>query len=82
MQNLKVDLYEIEWSSGDTVLLCSDGLSGYVSKEHMSREIREADNIEAAAKSLVNYALKSGGKDNITVVIATNSDNGECLAND
>lgn len=82
MQNLEVDLYETEWTNGDAVLLCSDGLSGYVTKEHMMQTLREADNIEIAAKNLVEFALKSGGKDNITVVIAENSDVEEQLADD
>lgn len=74
MQNLKVDLYEGNWNVGDALLLCSDGLSGYVNTEQMSDEIRTATDLKTAAQNLVNLALNSGGKDNITIVIARNSD--------
>ena len=74
MQNLEVDIYELNWVPGNIILLCSDGLSGYVNKEYMERVLRKSENIEAAAKSLVDYALESGGKDNITIVIAKNID--------
>lgn len=82
MQNLNVDLYEGNWEEGDVLLLCSDGLSGYVNNEQMEYEIRTSPNIKTAARNLVDLALNSGGKDNITIIIAKNTDFAESGTND
>jgi PPM family protein phosphatase len=54
---------------GDTILLCSDGLSGEVDREDIARHV-VGDDLQAAADSLVALANERGGRDNITVVIA------------
>jgi len=53
----------------DRYLLCSDGLSGVVSDEtiHEALEIRDP---QAAANRLIELALRSGGPDNITCIVA------------
>jgi len=55
---------------GDLVLLTTDGLHGEVSPETISNILARSTDIETKAKSLVKAALDSGGKDNITIVIA------------
>src|ERR1051325_10476323 len=56
---------------GDTLLLCSDGLSGKLRAEDMRRIIEESgDDLNAACAALVEEANNRGGEDNITVVIA------------
>jgi len=55
---------------GDLVLLTTDGLHGEISPETISDILARSTDIEMKAKSLVKEALNSGGKDNITVVIA------------
>ena len=55
---------------GDLILLTTDGLHGEVSLETISSILDHGTDIETKAKSLVKAALDSGGKDNITVVIA------------
>ena len=54
---------------GDTFLLCSDGLSGFVSDEEMGVLI-ETLPPEEAAEVLVDMANLRGGRDNITVIVA------------
>lgn len=54
---------------GDRYLLCSDGLSGVVSAETMTEAMRLADPGQAADR-LIQLALRGGGPDNITVVVA------------
>src|SRR5690625_899116 len=54
---------------GDRYLLCSDGLSDPVSTETIS-ETLGAGTVDEAADRLVQLALRSGGPDNITVVVA------------
>jgi len=54
---------------GDRYLLCSDGLSDVVSKETIGQAL-ELDDPQAAADRLVELALRSGGPDNISCIVA------------
>ena len=51
--------------TGDTFLLCSDGLNGMVKDAEM-QHILSVNNIEIAAENLITAALNAGGTDNIT----------------
>ncbi|MCK4934368.1 MAG: Stp1/IreP family PP2C-type Ser/Thr phosphatase [Simkaniaceae bacterium] len=53
----------------DIYLMCSDGLSDYVTDERISFLIKKSTTPENASEALVNEAKKCGGKDNITVVM-------------
>lgn len=64
-----VDVAEIEKCEGDIYLICSDGLSEYVQDDKMQELLSEHD-LEEAADLLLNLALKGGGRDNISLVIA------------
>ncbi|MBG0560529.1 PP2C family protein-serine/threonine phosphatase [Actinoplanes aureus] len=55
---------------GDRYLICSDGLSGVVSGETIGQTMREITDPKACVERLVQLALRGGGPDNITVVIA------------
>lgn len=56
--------------AGDRVLLCSDGVTDLVSETRLEQVLdRYAD--DAAADTILDAALAAGGRDNITVVIAT-----------
>ena len=52
---------------GDGLLLCSDGLAGYVVDAEIARVIAGAVDPNGVVRSLVETALKSGSDDNITV---------------
>ena len=54
---------------GDRHLLCTDGLSSVVSDETIADALRLPDP-QAAADRLVELALRGGGPDNVTVVVA------------
>ncbi len=62
--------------SGDRYLLCSDGLSGVVSAETIDSTLREYTDPDQCADRLIQLALRGGGPDNITVIVAdmTNED--------
>ncbi|RMI34127.1 PP2C family protein-serine/threonine phosphatase [Nocardia stercoris] len=55
--------------AGDRYLLCSDGLSDVVSDETIANTLREGTTDDAADR-LIELALRSGGPDNVTVVVA------------
>jgi protein phosphatase len=56
--------------AGDRYLICSDGLSGVVSADTIDQTMREITDPQACVERLVQLALRGGGPDNITVVIA------------
>src|SRR3954452_24130222 len=59
---------------GDRYLICSDGLSGVVSADTIGQTMREIADPQACVERLVQLALRGGGPDNITVVIADATD--------
>jgi PPM family protein phosphatase len=58
-----------EARAGDRYLLCSDGLSDPVSQETILDALRIAD-VGQSADRLIELALRGGGPDNVTVVVA------------
>ncbi|SCL23098.1 protein phosphatase [Micromonospora nigra] len=59
---------------GDRYLICSDGLSGVVSAETIAETMREYADPQQCVERLVQLALRGGGPDNITVIIADATD--------
>ncbi|NMO02627.1 serine/threonine protein phosphatase [Gordonia sp. TBRC 11910] len=55
---------------GDRYVLCSDGLSDVVSEETLSETIGSISDHRACADRLIELALRGGGPDNVTVVVA------------
>jgi protein phosphatase len=67
---VEIDIYEsIPFRTGDTVLVCSDGLFSMVSEEDIL-SIALGENLKKACSDLVKKAKDEGGHDNITVVLA------------
>ncbi|NJC68776.1 serine/threonine-protein phosphatase [Planosporangium thailandense] len=60
--------------AGDRYLLCSDGLSSVVSAETIEATLREYKNPDQCAERLIQLALRGGGPDNITVIVADVTD--------
>lgn len=59
---------------GDRYLICSDGLSGVVSFDTIAESLREYADPNECVERLVHLALRGGGPDNITVIIADATD--------
>lgn len=59
-----------EARAGDRWLLCSDGLSSYVSDWTIAATLRDVPDLGACAEALIDLALRAGGSDNITIVLA------------
>jgi protein phosphatase len=54
---------------GDTILLCSDGLTDLVWDDEILKTVRSARDLKTAAQNLVDLANQRGGHDNITVIL-------------
>jgi protein phosphatase len=65
---LETHVHEV--MTGDTYLLCSDGLSDMIDDETISQLMHSAGSLEEAGKALIDAANDAGGKDNISVVLA------------
>lgn len=62
-------LASIDARPGDRILLCTDGLSDPVTASTIAQTLAEGTPA-VAAQRLIELALRSGGPDNITVVVA------------
>ncbi len=62
------DYFDYKLSPGETVLLCSDGLTETVRDERIHEIIAKEESIDKAVAALIDEANENGGVDNITVV--------------
>ncbi len=67
-EKVSVDFCRESLDEGDIILLCSDGLSGYVDDKDIAAATANGDYCQFADR-LVNMAIENGGGDNITVVL-------------
>jgi serine/threonine protein phosphatase PrpC len=67
---VKVDWFTLSVSTGDYLLLCSDGLWEMVRDHEIARIMQKcAGNPPQASAALVTAALKGGGADNISAIV-------------
>jgi len=64
------DLTQLETLPGDRYLLCSDGLSGVVTEQTLHQTLSSIRDPDKAALQLVELAIRGGGPDNITCIVA------------
>ena len=69
-EKLEVDFYEYRLKRGDTILMCTDGLSNMVEDEDIFRLVKSTRDVVEAVEKLIERAKENGGKDNIGVVVA------------
>ncbi len=67
---LNPDVYKATLKLGDTLLLCSDGLTKVLPDERIGEVLGQGASAEATCRELVSLANAGGGPDNITVVVA------------
>ncbi len=67
---IKVDLTHQKIRRGDTLVLCSDGLSGQVNKDQIAEIVTKEPDLTRASRKLIDLANAAGGPDNITVIVA------------
>jgi len=69
-QEPEIDTHIVETAPGDRWLLCSDGLSGYVSEREIAEILLEIHDPQETVDKLVMASLAEGAPDNVTVVVA------------
>jgi len=61
----------------ESLLICSDGLYGYVSEQTILDVIKSENNIENKVEQLINISNLNGGFDNITIILIENGGYGD-----
>jgi serine/threonine protein phosphatase PrpC len=74
--NVNVEVNTLAVCQLDTLVLCSDGLSGKMHAEEILTVVNEASDFKTACQNLIALANQRGGEDNITVIIAQFSGSG------
>jgi protein phosphatase len=69
-RSVAVDNQELELKPEDRLLLCTDGLYEVISDTEIHAIIGHNRELKLATQELLDLALKRGGPDNITVVLA------------
>ena len=65
----EIDTEVFETAAGDRWMICSDGLSSYVSDDRMEHVLATVPDAQGAAERLVKESLDQGAPDNVTVVL-------------
>lgn len=69
-KTVDTDIFIIDYDDKISLLLCSDGLSGYCTDDEIYSIISKAD-IDDAPAELIQLALDKGGRDNVTVAVSS-----------
>ena len=69
LPEVSADFFETTLVPGDTVLLCSDGLTNMIDDTDIKRIVLGQRDIVEKTQRLIDAANENGGKDNITVVL-------------
>lgn len=69
-EQVQVDAHDLQLSRSDVFLLCSDGLTDYLTDEELQDILLEQEtDLQQKARKMVDIALERGGRDNITVLL-------------
>jgi len=68
-KGVHVEVHRLGLERGDTLVLCSDGLTEMVKDDRIRAVLAEQDDLQRACERLVALANDNGGKDNVTVVL-------------
>ncbi len=68
-EDVDIDLFALKLKNRDYILMCSDGLSNMVDEFEVEYIIRSEETLKDKAEALVQAANRSGGFDNISVIL-------------
>lgn len=63
------EISSLDLQAGDTLLLCTDGLTKHVEPSRIAELIAGAGSAREACDALIHAALEGGGSDNVTVIV-------------
>ena len=63
------EVTKADLNTGDTLLLCTDGLTKHVSQERIAERLRTMTSSEQAVRALVADTMAAGASDNVTVLV-------------
>ncbi len=64
---MDIEYNEIPFQNDDCILICTDGLTNFVTHDNIERVVEEYD-FDEYPQVLIDMANENGGGDNITVV--------------
>ncbi len=70
-EDLHVDSGTLPVKSGDRILLCTDGLSGYISDERIREVLHHIDDNTEVLNTLIADVYDAGAGDNVTIIVGT-----------
>lgn len=73
---VQADIFEIELTDSEIILLCTDGLTTHLTDDEILRVVKEYGSSESVQR-LIKLANDNGGTDNITIIIVDNITRGE-----
>ena len=65
----EADYWLLPVEEGDRILICSDGLTGELTDDHLFRILSTVAHPQDAVDALIQAALRNGGRDNVTVIV-------------
>jgi len=71
--NVKIDINKIK-DGYSCLLICSDGLHGYVKEEEIYRILTKREDIRNLVYELINASKNVGGYDNVSVILLVHED--------
>lgn len=77
---VRVDVFEVELSCGQFVLLCTDGLTNMVEDEEIRRIVLAGRDVVESTQNLIDAANNAGGRDNVTALLIEVCDDGHATA--
>lgn len=73
----EADFWLLPIEDGDRMLVCSDGLNGELGDDQIARILKAEADPQAAVDELIQAALRSGGRDNVTAIVVDAATTGE-----
>jgi serine/threonine protein phosphatase PrpC len=67
--DVQPDFFSERLQSGDTLLLCTDGLTNEMDDRQITATIAQSKSVQEAVNRLINQANQYGGRDNVTAVV-------------
>ena len=68
---VNIDGGKLEVTPGDRIMLCSDGLTGYIVPEVIEAAFQHESSDERLVEDLIQMVYDQGAKDNVTIVVGT-----------